>query len=102
MQKNKIDKLRKLVSRLSGINHTTVKKKDGVIKGLLAIEKRLIQKDKVQKQNEKRINEILQVVTELAQLNYKKKAVVTNNFDHYDALALGINMLGEELQSSTI
>ncbi|MGQ0827150.1 MAG: hypothetical protein ACT4ON_02020, partial [Bacteroidota bacterium] len=97
--KNEIDKL---VNRISKLNTSSKGSKKDTISRLLDIEKTLIQKNKLEKENEKRLNAILKVVMGLAQLNYNKKVVVTNKLDHIDALALGINMVGEELQSSTI
>lgn len=69
---------------------------------LLTIEGYLTEKSALDKESERRIDEILKVIMALAQLNYNKKASITNDLNHLDALALGINMLGEELQSSTI
>lgn len=49
-----------------------------------------------------RIENILETITEYAKLNFKKKAVLSNNLDEMDALAVGVNMLGEELEKSTV
>lgn len=66
------------------------------------IEKK-IKKSKVRiSSEEKRVNELLEVVTSLAKLEYDKKAKVSGKGDLLDALASGINMLGEEIESSTI
>jgi two-component sensor histidine kinase len=100
--KTDTDEIHQLVCRISGISAAPEKNKKDTISRLLAIEKDLIQKNKIGKENEKRISEILKVVMALAQIDYNKKAVISNKMDHIDALALGINMLGEEFQSSTI
>jgi two-component sensor histidine kinase len=50
----------------------------------------------------KRIEEILGVVTSIAKLDYSKKAYIEGNGDIFDAIAGGINMLGEELKGSTV
>lgn len=100
--KTDTDEIHRLVCRISGISAAPEKNKKDTISRLLAIEKDLIQKNKIGKENEKRISEILKVVMALAQIDYNKKAVISNKMDHIDALALGINMLGEEFQSSTI
>jgi len=50
----------------------------------------------------KRINNILKVIEAYARLDLQKKAPVGRSGNHFDALATGINMLGEELQSSTV
>lgn len=56
----------------------------------------------VKQVNADRIEEILDVLQSLAKLDYDHKASVTNKGDHYDALAIGVNMLGEELEASTV
>ncbi|MCC6691490.1 MAG: sensor histidine kinase [Bacteroidia bacterium] len=50
----------------------------------------------------KKINQILEVVESYAKLDFNKKAPIENSNNNFNALAIGINMLGEELQSSTI
>ena len=81
---------------------TTVNKKTAVISGLNTLEKKLKTNQKQEDDNSKRINEILKVVVSFANLKYDKKAHISNHKSHFDALALGINMLGEELEASTI
>jgi len=100
--KNEINEIHQLVCRISELGSTIKGNKKDTISRLLDIEKTLIQNNKLEKDNKKRLDQVLKVVMNLAQLNYNKKAVITNKSDHIDALALGINMLGEELQSSTI
>jgi len=51
---------------------------------------------------EQRINEILKGVLRLAEFDYSKKIFLSKNKDHFDSLAEGINMLGEELKSSAL
>ena len=48
------------------------------------------------------VSDILEATMALAKLDYSKKAKIKNNGSHLDALASGVNMLGEELQASTI
>jgi two-component sensor histidine kinase len=102
MPKNKLDDIYDLVCRISGVKSIAENKNDAIIAGLMVIEKKLTEKNKLQKENENRVDGILEVIMALAQLNYSKKAKISNKTDHLDAIALGINMLGEELQSSTI
>ena len=52
--------------------------------------------------NESRANELLEVIMAYARLDFNVKAKITNKGDVFDALGSGINMLGEELQSSTV
>jgi two-component sensor histidine kinase len=90
------------VEKIAGQKIKKTDTRGSILAGLKIIEKQLKEKDRLQKENERRVNRILDVIMALAQLNYKKKAVISEKRDHLDALALGINMLGEELQSSTI
>lgn len=55
-----------------------------------------------QKISKNRISDILNVIFAYAQLNFKMKASVKGDESYMDAVATGINMLGEELQSSTV
>ena len=50
----------------------------------------------------KRVNEILDVITKMAALNFAKKISVTDKNDVFDATATGLNMLSEELLYSTV
>ncbi len=50
----------------------------------------------------KRVSEIVDVITEIASLNFEKKISVSDNNDVFDATATGLNMLAEELLSSTV
>ena len=52
--------------------------------------------------SDKRINNVLEVVSAYANLDFSKKAFISNNHNVYDALSAGINMLGEELRDSTV
>ena len=79
-----------------------VDKKREILTGLKKLEVTLKANKKQEEENSKRINEILKVVISLANLKYDKKAKISNKKSHFDALALGINMLGEELEASTI
>lgn len=52
--------------------------------------------------NKERVNRILEVVMAYAQLDFSRKTEVLGNEDVLDAIGAGINMLGEELESSTV
>jgi two-component sensor histidine kinase len=98
-----LDEIYNIVSRLSGLNHSGKKDLEiTVLKGLKRIEKKISFYQKEEKKNAKQINEILKVIMSMANLDFNKKADVSKRKNDLDALALGINMLGEELQSSTI
>jgi two-component sensor histidine kinase len=100
---DKLDEIYKLVCRLNGSKYfKNANKEKSISEGLKKIEKKLNSIDKEKDKKTKRINEILSVVIALANLDYNKKATISNDRNDFDALALGINMLGEELQASTI
>ncbi|CAN5557332.1 hypothetical protein BH10BAC1_BH10BAC1_05570 [soil metagenome] len=98
-----LDDIYKRVCLLTGEKPSSkVDKKKEVLKGLKKLEDKLKDNQKQEEENAKRINEILKVLISFANLKYDKKAKITNNKSYFDALALGINMLGEELEASTI
>ena len=49
-------------------------------------------------ENEKRINEIIDVLIQTAQLDFTKKIRITHRSDEIDAIALGLNTMSEELE----
>jgi len=49
-----------------------------------------------------RLNNATEVLMALASLDLEKEALVTDNEDEYDGLAVGLNMLGQELKASTV
>lgn len=51
---------------------------------------------------DKRANEILEAVMAYARLDFKQKIEITNKEDVFDSIGTGVNMLGEELESSTV
>jgi len=51
---------------------------------------------------EKRAAEILKVIMSYARLDFSAKTAIGNNADVFDAIAAGVNMLGEELKNSSI
>lgn len=51
---------------------------------------------------EKRASEILEVIMSYARLEFSVKTNISKNGDVLDAIASGVNMLGEELKSSTV
>lgn len=98
-----LDEIYKRVCALTGEKISTkADKKKSVLNGLKKIEANLKSNKKQEEENSKRIDEILKVVISFANLKYDRKANITNKKSHFDALALGINMLGEELEASTI
>ena len=56
----------------------------------------------IDKLDNERVENILNVVMAYAQLDFSKKTKVLGNEDVLDAIGAGINMLGEELENSTV
>lgn len=52
--------------------------------------------------NKKRIDELYQLILEVAEGNFDIKGTVTDKMDDIDAISAGINMLLEELKTSTV
>ncbi|WP_343747141.1 sensor histidine kinase [Fluviicola sp.] len=51
---------------------------------------------------QERTNAILDVIMAYARLDFTRKTVITDQGDVFDAIASGVNMLGEELENSVI
>ena len=49
-----------------------------------------------------RENKILEVIMSYARLDFSKKTIISDKGDVFDAIGAGVNMLGEELKSSTL
>ncbi len=58
--------------------------------------------NKLSPESKKRVDKILEVIIAYAQLDFSKKTIVKGNNDVLDAIGAGVNMLGEELQISTV
>ncbi|MGZ3921280.1 MAG: sensor histidine kinase, partial [Bacteroidia bacterium] len=52
--------------------------------------------------NNAKVNEILEVILAYARLDFTKKTEVIGDGGVFDAIGAGVNMLGEELESSTM
>lgn len=52
--------------------------------------------------NKGRVNRILEVIMAYARLDFSQKTEVQGNDDVLDAISAGVNMLGEELENSTV
>lgn len=91
------------VKALSGIEQKPKEsEEETVLRGLSILEEKFKKAKAETEFNNKRVNAILDVVMAMAKLDYSKKADVSERTDYVDALAAGINMLGEELKCSTI
>lgn len=91
------------VIRVSGVKQLDGENiEDTAVRALAVIEERLQRAEFERKDNARRVNGILDVVMSLAALDYSKQAKISESSDYIDALAGGVNMLGEELKQSTI
>ncbi len=89
--------------RISGVKQLDGEDiEDTAVRALAVVEERFQRSEFEKKDNARRVNEILDVVMSLASLDYTKRAGFSESSDHIDALAGGVNMLGEELKQSTI
>lgn len=94
--------LKKCIS-LSGIKiRNGETHEETALRALDEIEKKIAKKEIQYESDYARVGQVLNVIMALAQLDYSKKATVSDSNDHIDGLAAGINMLGEELEKSTV
>ncbi|HRD40013.1 MAG TPA: hypothetical protein PLC65_15400, partial [Bacteroidia bacterium] len=52
--------------------------------------------------NNNRVNEILEVIYAFARLDFNKKVAISGDDDALDGIGTGVNMLGEELNHSSV
>ena len=101
--KNELSAILEKVRALSGI---AVRKDEtagqAILRGLEVIEKKTAEEQAILQSCETRVNSILNVLMSFAQLDYSRKIEISDERDFIDALAVGINMLGEELKGSTV
>src|ERR1043165_441387 len=97
-----LENIYKRICKLTGEKPAGNASEKEIQRGLDKLEKQMEHFREEEEENSKRISEILKVVIYLANLRYDKKARISEKKSHFDALALGINMLGEELKASTI
>lgn len=91
------------IIRIAGIKPLDGEEHDEtVVRALAIIEERLIRAEMQKKHDAKRVSEVLDVVMRLAALDYSGRSGISEAGDYIDALAGGVNMLGEELKQSTI
>ena len=75
---------------------------DQIAEGLNKLAKRLSADYLSYAEVELRMNDIVDFVASLASLNFTETITISDKSDIFDALATGLNMLGEELQKSVI
>jgi two-component sensor histidine kinase len=62
----------------------------------------LLSGQNISPENYERVSNVLEVIMSYARLDFTRKTDVTGKGDAIDALCAGVNMLGEELESSTL
>lgn len=99
-----IEEIYAIVSRLSGVKaRSKASRCAAVLKGVQFLEaQRRKALEKTERQRDQRIQQVVNVLMAYAKLDFTEKASISDANDDVDALASGINMLGEELQASTI
>jgi two-component sensor histidine kinase len=91
------------VSSLSGVKRREGETEEqAILRGLEIVEQNIKAEKEDKESSSQRVNSILNVITSYAKLDYSKQAELSDNLDFIDALACGINMLGEELKGSTV
>ncbi len=75
---------------------------DGVIVGLNMLAEELSFRLISFSEAEKRLDEIMEIIVAIASLDYSKKMAISDRCDTFDAIASGLNALGEELHASTV
>ena len=71
---------------------------DAIIIGLNTLGEELESKTKFIKENEKRINSIMEALINTTQLDFSKKLEISERGDELDAIAVGFNTMSEELE----
>jgi len=100
--KKEILKIRKGINRLGKNSVMSVSEKKVILRALDRLEKKQEQEMQAHLKSQVRVDDMLEVVLRIARFDYSRKARITKGGDHLDALANGINMLGEELEDSSI
>jgi two-component sensor histidine kinase len=91
------------VRQLSGVEpKESESPEETILRGIKLIEQKVKSDQKETEVYNQRVNSVLNVIMSFANLDYSRKAELSSKLDHVDALAAGINMLGEELKGSTV
>jgi len=75
---------------------------DKIMFGLNNITKQWMEHQRTVQKIEERAYELMEVITAIASLDYTVKATVSDDGDLFDAIATGLNMLGDELLTTTV
>ena len=106
---SRIEEILKLIAQLEAGNlearGTLSKRDDGIdriITGLNRLAKEMTDWHIGRNRTEQRLNDFLGTIIALASLDFSNKASVGEAGDIFDALATGLNALGEELHTSVV
>ncbi len=75
---------------------------DGIVIGLNVLAEEISSRVVSLTEAEQRLDEIMEVIIAIASLDYSKRLPISDKGNTFDAIALGLNILGEELQASTV
>jgi PAS domain S-box-containing protein len=75
---------------------------DGIVIGLNVLAEEISSRVVSLTEAEQRLDEIMEVIIAIASLDYSKRLPISDKSNTFDAIALGLNILGEELQASTV
>jgi|GEM_PF-1752382 rsbT co-antagonist protein RsbR len=75
---------------------------DLVLSALRSASRALAQSRATTAENESRLDELMEMTINLVGFNYSRRVTVTDKDDILDGMAVGLNMLAEELSTSTV
>lgn len=75
---------------------------DMILRALRTASVALAESRETAAENEKRLNELMEMTVDLVGFHYSRRVTVTDKDDVFDGMAVGLNMLAEELSTSTV
>ncbi len=75
---------------------------DGIVIGLNILAEEISSRVISLTEAEQRLDEIMEVIIAIASLDFCKKVPISDKGNTFDAIALGLNILSEELQATTV
>lgn len=105
-ENNRIEKILELISRFAesdfeakGEASDSGDEPDLIISALNSLGEKLQLKSFYAIEQEKRINELVEVLLQYTMMDFSKKVSISEKGDELDAIGVGLNTLGEELES---
>ena len=102
MNDKQTEQILELITQLTKGDYQSFKnggEKSAVIIALIELAETLTQKENLNREREKKANEIMEVLLKTTILDFSQKIELSNRRDELDAIALGINTMSEELES---